>query len=112
MTGVQTCALPIFLAGAGRVVVVAATKMDKLARSRRSQALLVVERAMGLPHGGAVPFSAEEGTGAEALWARIHALTSAGPAEAAGVVVEGQEGEAEDVGGEAPPPGDDEAEEG
>jgi GTP-binding protein len=89
-----------FLTEAGRVVVVAATKIDKLARTRRGLALQAVEKALGLPRGAAVPFSAEEGTGAEALWARIHALTSAGAAEAAGVVVEGEEGAADEPGGQ------------
>jgi GTP-binding protein len=80
-----------FLTGAGRVVVVAATKMDKLPRSRRGAALKTVEKEMGLPAGSAVPFSAEEGTGADALWARIHALAGAAAAEAGGVVVEAEE---------------------
>jgi GTP-binding protein len=79
-----------FLTEAGRVVVVAATKMDKLARSRRGASLRTVEREMSLPKGTAVPFSAEEGTGADALWARIHALCTAAAAEAGGVVVEGE----------------------
>jgi GTP-binding protein len=83
-----------FLTEAGRVVVVAATKMDKLPRTRRGAALKAVERALSLPPGTAVPFSAEEGTGADALWVRIHALATAASAEAGGVVVEG-EGEPE-----------------
>jgi len=83
-----------FLTEAGRVVVVAATKMDKLARTKRGAALKVVEKSLSLPAGTAVPFSAEEGTGADALWNRIHALCSAAAAEAGGVVVEG-EGEPE-----------------
>jgi GTP-binding protein len=97
-----------FLTEAGRVVVVAATKMDKLARTRRGQALQVVERAMSLPPGTAVPFSAEEGTGADALWGRIHALASGAQAGAGGVMVEGEEGE----GAPEPeaPPDDEEAE--
>lgn len=97
-----------FLTEAGRVVVVAATKMDKLARTRRGHALKLVEKALGLPAGTAVPFSAEEGTGADALWARIHALASAARTEAGGVVVEGEEGE----GAPEAPAGDEEAEEG
>ncbi|HET9553126.1 MAG TPA: ribosome biogenesis GTP-binding protein YihA/YsxC [Anaeromyxobacteraceae bacterium] len=80
-----------FLTEAGRVVVVAATKMDKLARTKRGAALKTVERELSLPAGSAVPFSAEEGTGADALWARIHALASAAAAEAGGVVVEAEE---------------------
>jgi GTP-binding protein len=82
-----------FLTEAGRVVVVAATKMDKLARTRRGQALKLVERTMKLPPGAAVPFSAEEGTGADALWARIHAVATGASAGAGGVMVEGTEGE-------------------
>jgi GTP-binding protein len=60
-----------FLRDAGRRLVVAATKMDKLPRTRQGAALRAVERVLGLPTGEAVPFSAVEGTGAEALWARI-----------------------------------------
>jgi GTP-binding protein len=82
-----------FLTEAGRVVVVAATKMDKLARTKRGHALKLVERALSLPPGTAVPFSAEEGTGTDALWTRIHALASAAQAGAGGVMVEGEEGE-------------------
>jgi len=82
-----------FLTEAGRVVVVAATKMDKLARTKRGHALKLVEKAMSLPPGTAVPFSAEEGTGADALWARIHAVASGAHAGAGGVMVEGEEGE-------------------
>ena len=68
-----------FLSGAGRVVVVAATKMDKLARTKRAHALRAAEKSMGLEPGGAEPFSAEEGTGTDALWARINRLAVAGP---------------------------------
>jgi GTP-binding protein len=60
-----------FLAAAGRRVIVAATKIDKLPRTRRGAALRAVEEALGLGHGEVVPFSAVEGTGAEALWARL-----------------------------------------
>jgi len=60
-----------FLRHAGRRLVVAATKMDKLPRTRQGAALRDAERALGLEPGEAVPFSAIEGTGAEALWARI-----------------------------------------
>ncbi len=63
-----------FLRGAGRRLVVAATKMDKLPRTRRGAALREVESAMDVPLGEAVPFSAIEGTGAEALWGRIAAI--------------------------------------
>lgn len=100
-----------FLTGAGRVVLVAATKMDKLARTKRGHALKLVERAMSLPPGTVVPFSAEEGTGADALWARIHALATGAQAAAegaGGVMVEGEEGEG--APGPAAPPDDEEAE--
>lgn len=60
-----------FLAAQGRTVVVAATKMDKLAKSHRHAAVRAAERALGLAPGSVVPFSAVEGTGAEALWARL-----------------------------------------
>jgi GTP-binding protein len=66
-----------FLRAAGRVVVVAATKIDKLAKTRRGAALRAVEGALGLARGEAVPFSAVEGTGADALWARIAAVAEA-----------------------------------
>ncbi len=69
-----------FLSGAGRRVVVAATKMDKLARTRQGAALAEVEKALGLPRGDAVPFSAVEGTGAEKLWARLAAIAAEEPA--------------------------------
>ncbi len=60
-----------FLRDAGRRLVVAATKMDKLPRTRQGAALREAERALGLPPGEAVPFSAVEGTGTEKLWATI-----------------------------------------
>ncbi len=68
-----------FLRATGRPVVVAATKIDKLARTRRGAALRTVEEALGLPRGEAVPFSAVEGTGADALWARIAAAVEEPP---------------------------------
>ncbi len=71
-----------FLRTTGRDVVVAATKMDKLARTRRGAALAAVERALGLARGEAVPFSAVEGTGADALWLRI-AAAAGEPVDAA-----------------------------
>jgi GTP-binding protein len=60
-----------FLRATGRRVVVAATKVDKLAKTRRGAALREAEQALGLGRGEVVPFSAVEGTGAEALWARL-----------------------------------------
>jgi len=66
-----------FLRSSGRPVVVAVTKMDKLTRNKRLPALRAAEDDLGLPRGDAVPFSAVEGTGTEALWDRLAALTRA-----------------------------------
>lgn len=63
-----------FLGSQGRAVVVAATKMDKLAKSHRFGATRGAERALGLGEGEVVPFSAVEGTGTDALWARLLAI--------------------------------------
>ncbi len=79
-----------FLTEAGRVVVVAATKMDKLPRTQRAKSLRTVEQDLSLPPGTAVPFSAEEGMGADALWARLHAMAAAASPEAGGVLVAGE----------------------
>jgi GTP-binding protein len=90
-----------FLTEAGRVVVVAATKMDKLPRTQRAKSLRTVEKDLSLPAGTAVPFSAEEGTGTDALWARLHALASGAAPEAGGVLVAG-EGTAPEAGFDSP----------
>jgi GTP-binding protein len=45
--------------------------MDKLTRSQRLPALRRAERELGLAAGEAVPFSAVEGTGTDALWKRL-----------------------------------------
>ena len=65
-----------FLTTAGRRVVLAVTKMDKLPRTRQGTALQAAEKAMGLARGEAVPFSAVEGTGSDALWARLAAIAA------------------------------------
>jgi len=65
-----------FLRDGGRQVIVAATKTDKLAKTRVGSALRAVEAELGLARGEAVPFSAIEGTGSDALWARIAAVTA------------------------------------
>ena len=65
-----------FLRDGGRQVIVAATKTDKLPRTRVGAALRAVEAELGLGRGEVVPFSAMEGTGADALWARIAAVTA------------------------------------
>ncbi|MGB8930483.1 MAG: ribosome biogenesis GTP-binding protein YihA/YsxC [Anaeromyxobacteraceae bacterium] len=61
----------------GRSVIVAATKIDKIAKAKRIGSLVVVEREMKLAKGDAVPFSAIEGTGTEALWTRIAKIAGA-----------------------------------
>ncbi len=60
-----------FLQAMGRPVVVAATKVDKLPRARRLPAARAVARELGLGDGQAIPFSAVEGEGTDALWARL-----------------------------------------
>jgi GTP-binding protein len=60
-----------FLKAGDRRVIVAMTKLDKLARSKRLPAVRATERELGLSAGDGVPFSAIEGTGTEALWARL-----------------------------------------
>ena len=62
-----------FLSSTGRKVIVAATKVDKLPKTRRGAALEGIERALGRARGDVVPFSAIEGTGTDALWARLAA---------------------------------------
>jgi GTP-binding protein len=66
-----------FLRSTGRPVVVAVTKMDKLSRNKRLPALRAAEKDLGLPRDGAIPFSAVEGTGSDALWARIIEMAGA-----------------------------------
>src|SRR5512133_1403954 len=62
-----------FLRASGRRVIVAVTKIDKLAKTRRGSALRAIEQEPGLARGQLVPFSAVEGTGTDALWVRIAA---------------------------------------
>ena len=62
-----------FLRATGRRVLVAATKIDKLPKTGRATALREAEEMLGLARGEVVPFSAIEGTGTDALWARIAA---------------------------------------
>jgi GTP-binding protein len=72
-----------FLRASGRRVLVAATKIDKIPKTRLGAALRDVEVGLGLARGDAVPFSAVIGTGADALWARVAAAAeeeSAAPA--------------------------------
>ncbi len=78
-----------FLRTGGRRVIVAATKTDKLARTRVGAALRAAEKDLGLARGEVVPFSAVEGTGADALWARIAAVTAPDGARTADPTPEG-----------------------
>ena len=64
-----------FLQSLGRRVLVAATKMDKLTRNARLNTGRAIEKELGLAAGDVVPFSAMEGTGTDALWSRILALS-------------------------------------
>jgi GTP-binding protein len=68
-----------YLRDLGRRPIVAATKIDKIPKSRRAGAARAVERDLGLARGDVVPFSAIEGTGADALWARLRDLARAAP---------------------------------
>jgi GTP-binding protein len=68
-----------FLRSTGRPVVVAVTKMDKLSRNQRLPALRAAEADLGLPRGEAIPFSAVEGTGTDALWQRLVEMAGAAP---------------------------------
>jgi len=65
-----------FLAAHERTVLVAATKIDKIGKSHRREAVRAVAGSLGVPAEEVVPFSAVEGTGTEALWARLSALAS------------------------------------
>ena len=69
-----------FLAAQERRVLVAATKVDKLARNRRLPAVRAVALGLGEDPSRVVPFSAVERAGTEDLWARIEALAEAGAA--------------------------------
>lgn len=63
-----------FLAAQGRRILVAATKIDKLAKSHRLGAARLLAEGLGVPRGEVVPFSAVEGTGTDALWVQLAAL--------------------------------------
>jgi len=58
---------------------VAVTKMDKMVRNKRLPALRAAEDELGLSRGEAIPFSAVEGTGSEALWERLAAMAGVAP---------------------------------
>jgi GTP-binding protein len=67
-----------FLRSAGREVVIAATKIDKLSKADRAPALVRTAKALGLERAAVVPFSAIEGTGSDALWSRLAEIAEAG----------------------------------
>lgn len=77
-------ALQFLREACGRRVIVAATKMDKIVKSKRIGVTAMVEREMGLAKGDAIPFSAMEGTGSEALWARIARIAGEASPDAGG----------------------------
>ena len=60
-------------------MVVAVTKMDKMVRSKRGAALRAAEADLGVPRGEAIPFSAVEGTGSDALWQRLVEMAGVAP---------------------------------
>ena len=62
---VQTLA---YLAGEGREVVVAATKLDRLAKARRKPHLAAVAERLSVPRQSVVGFSATEKLGVDAVW--------------------------------------------
>jgi GTP-binding protein len=68
-----------FLRSTGRLVLVAVTKMDKMVRNKRLPALRAAEDELGLARGEAIPFSAVEGTGSEALWEKLAAMAGVEP---------------------------------
>ena len=60
---------------AERPLVVAANKLDKVKKSGRAEALHLVRTTLGLsPQDALIPFSAEDGTGRDALLACLEAL--------------------------------------
>src|SRR5262249_4821988 len=72
---VQTLA---YLAGDGREVVVAATKLDRLAKARRKPHLAAVAERLSVPRQGVVGFSATEKLGVDAVWGALGRPSSAG----------------------------------
>lgn len=61
-----------YLLHLGTDVVVVATKIDKVGRSRRARQLAEVRRTLGLPDGaGPVPVSAQTGEGVKELWREV-----------------------------------------
>lgn len=68
-----------FLRKAGATVVVAATKIDKLAKNRRLAARTAIERHMGLAPGSALMFSSHLPLGLEDMWQHLLELAGLWP---------------------------------
>ncbi len=64
-------AMAAWLNEIGRHWVCVATKSDKLPKTKRRAATTRVERALGIPPGQVICFSAEKGAGRDDLWRRI-----------------------------------------
>jgi GTP-binding protein len=63
-----------WLGAMGRRILPVVTKADKFARNRRREALLRLERQLGIPAGEALAVSAVTGEGCDALWGALVAL--------------------------------------
>lgn len=60
-----------WLASLGRDEIPVFTKSDKLSRNERRTRTARLEKALGLPPGAGIPFSATAGEGQETVWKRI-----------------------------------------
>ena len=65
-----------YLAGAGREVVVAATKLDRLAKAKRKPHLAKVAERLEVPPRSVVGFSSTEKLGVEQVWEHLWAACS------------------------------------
>ena len=65
-----------YLAGAGREVVVAATKLDRLAKAKRKPHLAKVAERLEVPPRNVVGFSSTEKLGVEEVWEHLWAACS------------------------------------
>ncbi len=72
-----------FLLAQGRRVLLAVTKIDKLAKSRQRLAVKEAARSLGVKEGEVVPFSAVARAGTDELWRRIAELEESTPASSA-----------------------------
>lgn len=69
------------LAASTRPLVVVATKLDRVPRTRRGAACDKIGAALGVPSGGVLGFSSSEGFGADKLWNALLAAAGAWNAE-------------------------------